>query len=505
MCRTSADAKYNMHNRPEAAGRLIIRACIALFTGVVIVLLQSVFWTNAVSGSMRAIVLVTALVAYFRPHAGLLALAVLTPLGQVGSRTLDSNMRGAEALVLAFLAGALLRGWTLHRFRSLRPDALLIAGVVFSGVVAASCAGQLRLFQLRRDFSAFVLDVSTYAVRHYLVGFDGLGTIFSAMLLLEGVALLIYVVHYCRARREFAHQLIASLVLGAVAAAAVNFTYVGFHLAENGLTAATMRAMLSTRWSFHIGDMNAAASFLAMAMFTAIGMSSRTTTRKGWWIAAAVLIAIAFWLTGSRTALVAVLLAAAGLAAKSAMERSRRVSMSTAVAIAAAVLVTVSVLVAQFFPAAFVGATASQAVRIRWLFLGTTWRMLLAQPLFGVGVGQYARWSSYFSAPEMASLYTRENAHNYFAQIAGELGLLGLITFVWLLAVAFRHRAWRSDARPHPALGPVTAGLAVFILTWLGGHPLLVPEVSYPFWLALGVVPGVSAATPHESHAASGT
>lgn len=495
-----------MHNRPEAALRLIIRACIALFTGVVIVLFQSVFWTSAVSGSMRAIVLVTALVAYFRPHSGLLALAVLTPLGQVGSRTLDSNMRGAEALVLAFLAGALLRGWTLHRFRSLRPDVLSIAGVVFSGVVAVSLVEQLWFLQLRRDApTPFLLEVATYATRRYLIAFDRVDMIFSALLLLEGVALLIYVAHYCRTRREFAHQLIASLVLGAVAAAAVNVTYVGFHLAENGPTVATMRAMRMTRWSFHVGDVNAAASFFAMAMFIAVGMSSRATTRRGWWIAAAVLTAVAFWLAGSRTGLIAVLLAAAVLAAKSAMGRSLRVSVSTAVAITVAALVTGGVLVAQFFPAAFVDATASQAVRIRWLFLGTTWRMLLAQPLFGVGVGQYARWSSHFSAPEMANYYASENAHNYFAQVAGELGLLGLITFVWLLAVALRTRPGRSGALPHPALGPVAAGLAVFILTWLGGHPLLVPEVSYPFWLALGVVPGVSAATPHESQAASGT
>jgi hypothetical protein len=35
---------------------------------------------------------------------------------------------------------------------------------------------------------------------------------------------------------------------------------------------------------------------------------------------------------------------------------------------------------------------------------------------------------------------------------------------------------------------PVVLGLAVFILTWLGGHPLLVADVAYPFWITLGVV-----------------
>src|SRR4029453_4672971 len=34
---------------------------------------------------------------------------------------------------------------------------------------------------------------------------------------------------------------------------------------------------------------------------------------------------------------------------------------------------------------------------------------------------------------------------------------------------------------------PVLLGLAAFILTWLGGHPLLAAEAAYPFWSPLGV------------------
>ena len=40
---------------------------------------------------------------------------------------------------------------------------------------------------------------------------------------------------------------------------------------------------------------------------------------------------------------------------------------------------------------------------------------------------------------------------------------------------------------------PVLLGLAAFILTWLGGHPLLVAEAAYPFWIALGVAAAVVA------------
>ena len=124
-----------------SVSRLLIRASLALFTGVVLLLIQSAFWSNRVSAWMQAIIFATALLSYFRPHYGLLALAALAPLGQVGSRTLDSQMRGAEALVLAFLAGALVRGWTLREFRTFPSTRLHIAALIFGFVVAASCVG----------------------------------------------------------------------------------------------------------------------------------------------------------------------------------------------------------------------------------------------------------------------------------------------------------------------------------------------------------------------------
>ena len=93
--------------------------------------------------------------------------------------------------------------------------------------------------------------------------------------------------------------------------------------------------------------------------------------------------------------------------------------------------------------------------------------------------------------PRCFNYYQRENAHNNFAQIAGELGIAGLISFVAVLVVAlWRRGEERSD---HDVAMPVLLGLAAFILTWLGGHPLLVAEAAYPFWLTLGVAAAVVA------------
>ena len=128
-----------------SVSRLLIRASLALFTCVVLVLIQSAFWSARVSAWMQAIIFAIALLSYFRPHYGLFALAALAPLGQVGSRTLDSQMRGAEALALAFLAGALVRGWTLREFRTFPSTRLHVAALIFGFVVTASWLEQIWL------------------------------------------------------------------------------------------------------------------------------------------------------------------------------------------------------------------------------------------------------------------------------------------------------------------------------------------------------------------------
>ncbi len=83
----------------------------------------------------------------------------------------------------------------------------------------------------------------------------------------------------------------------------------------------------------------------------------------------------------------------------------------------------------------------------------------------------------------------RENAHNNFLQVLGELGIVGFVPFVWALWAIARvvARSSRAGTLPAPALGGA-AGLAAFVLTWLTGHPLLIFEVATAFWLVLGAV-----------------
>jgi len=202
------------------------------------------------------------------------------------------------------------------------------------------------------------------------------------------------------------------------------------------------------------------------------------------WAIPGVLILLAFWSAGSRTAVLCMLAIGAIATAKAVVPPSTRLRTWIAVIF---LLVAGGVVTLRYFPVSFFTGTASSSVASRWMLLGTTARMLGADPLFGLGVGQYQAWSLHFSSPELVALLKRnENAHNQFAQIAGEMGLIGLTAFGAVISIPLYYLR-RPGVRPHSFARPALLGLAMFVATWIGGHPLLVPETSYPFWMMMGV------------------
>ena len=119
--------------------------------------------------------------------------------------------------------------------------------------------------------------------------------------------------------------------------------------------------------------------------------------------------------------------------------------------------------------------------------------MIAARPLFGVGVGQYYRTSPLFLSPQLAWAYGAENAHNYFLQVGAELGVLGLALFCAWVGVVLGRALKAIAIEPHDLrLLGATGGVVVLLGTCLTGHPLLIDEVAFPFWIQFGLVAGLS-------------
>lgn len=469
-----------------AVSRAIVLAAVALFTLAVVVLALSAFRADLVTAPIKWALAIVAVVSLARPRNGLLMLAGLVPFGQIAARHFGTEMRGAEALVLAALSGALVRAWWNGRVRRFPSGPIESAALVFGLVVAASAVEQLWFLQVQWHFPAeFLADVWTYVGHEYLWTFRGLGMVFGAMLLLEGLALLVWAVDCCRDDPKFRERLVGMLVFSAAGAAILNPTYAVQEFLERGLPTAWLTRFIMLRWTVHVGDVNAASSYFSLMVFLAGGLVALRGRRGLGWLVAAVVIATAgLLLTGSRTAFLAVLLVLAGLFVRTVLRRPirpLRVLFGT-------VLLSAPLLAAAAYRLSF-RTSGGRSLTIRWEMLRSAGNMVSANPVFGVGIGQYSLWARRYATPELQALFEpRENAHNNFVQVAGETGLVGLGSFLWVLGVSFREavRASRADRLAHASV----LGLIAFVITWLGGHPLLVPAVAYPFWIVLGLAAG---------------
>ena len=305
--------------------------------------------------------------------------------------------------------------------------------------------------------------------------------------MIEGIALVAATTTLFRATPRLAETLPAVMTVSAALAATSSL------LVTQGIATPAIlveHARLGTRTSAHIGDVNAAASYFGMMLFVALGVAARrwekaTRWPGGAWVAAAIIEAAALWITGSRTG-IAVATIAFGVAAVWAL--SARWSPTGRAAAVTAILIT-AVLAG--------GARAwtlrrDQGASFRRQFTETSVRMIAARPAFGIGVGQYYDASPLYLTPEMAWVYGSQNAHNFFLQVAGELGLVGLALFVMFVGLIVARSAWALVHRPGDMrLLGCLAGVVVMVATWLTGHPLLLDEVAFPFWMLLGLLAGL--------------
>ena len=252
---------------------------------------------------------------------------------------------------------------------------------------------------------------------------------------------------------------------------------------------ALLRYVEGSRFSLHVADLNAAGSQYVLGGLMAVAMAAADSKRRWIWIAAALAMLPALWLSGSRSAALGALIVGGSLIP---IVRHR-----VPVRIAPAAIVLLLVLIAA--AAGVVAAsgqgeqgTASNALRLRSQFLLTSARMFASSPVFGVGAGHYHERSNEFMPPALREVYRHENAHNYFAQQFAELGLVGGALFCWLVASVLI-RGWRALrlGGAEPATLGLFTGCAGYLVTCVTGHPLLVPEAALPFWGAFGALAGV--------------
>jgi O-antigen ligase len=431
---------------------------------------------------LKLIVGAMAVVTLATPAAGLCALAVLTPLAMIIGTALGvEGYRMAEMLVITFLAAWLLRAGS-DRNGPRVPAGMAAAGWLLAAATVTSVAV---LAWRMREFPADLTDTVARLWGAYFLFPDRIGFIDAARMV-EGLGLVVATLHVFRRKPSLAVSLPAALCAGGAGAGAMS-VLIWRGVGPTALVDAFAR--IGYR-SAHIYDVNAAGSYFALVLCLAMGMAWRApgVTRVLWTIAALV-SGSGLWLSQSRSAFAAIVVTA-GLAivwlATAAWTRRARV---------AAVALVIALGLAGSFARVWLleHDPTFRGAGFRQQFYVTSLRMISARPLSGVGIGQYARMSSLFLTPQLAWTYGSENAHNYFLQIGGELGLPGLTFFLIWIGTAMAVMVRSLVHAPDPRLLGASAGVLAFVSTCLTGHPLLVGEVAFPFWIQFGLTLGLAA------------
>jgi len=113
-------------------------------------------------------------------------------------------------------------------------------------------------------------------------------------------------------------------------------------------------------------------------------------------------------------------------------------------------------------------------------------------PLTGGGIGNFYRNSVQYQERDLRK-WNIENVHNYYLQLAEELGFPGLLLFgAVLFSVAFsavQPRGIDGDvAARQVSVQPFLFGVAAYLVTMLTGHALLLSGQQLLFWSALAIV-----------------
>jgi O-antigen ligase len=469
--------------------RFTLAAIPAWFT-LAILLFATPWRIKAIVGLVAAITLVS-------PAHGLLAVAAVAPIAELLAMLMRvEQFRLSEIVVLSFLTAWILRPWEDGRGPRM-PRAMAMAGWLLAGVVVVSLAvGAWQLTAFPGELSA----ATDRVVHAYYLGIDNIGLADSARLL-EGLGLVAATIIVFRKRPLVAVTLPAALTLSATVAA------ISSELLRRRIGPAMSLAWVArigSRVSGHIPDVNAAGSYFAMALCLAAGMAIRAATTQTVpgrrlprafavasrllvacvWLAGAAFSGRGLWLSGSRSAM-GILALVSTLVVVWVLTSTWRLALRAGLIGA--------FLLAMLSAGAINGRVVQKgdqddAIGFRREFNATSLRMVAEHPFFGVGIGQYFQSSALFLPPRLGWFYGSENAHNFFLQVAAELGIPGLALFAAWLAIGLAIAAAALARSPiDPRLLGITAGVVTFMGTCLIGHPLLVDEVAYPFWMLFGL------------------
>ncbi|MDD5688034.1 MAG: O-antigen ligase family protein [Elusimicrobia bacterium] len=113
--------------------------------------------------------------------------------------------------------------------------------------------------------------------------------------------------------------------------------------------------------------------------------------------------------------------------------------------------------------------------RVLWWLAAV--KMILSKPITGIGIGAFADAYQKYKLSGLNSTY----AHNYFLQIAAEVGIIGFSMFVWFFLKLFKQKRTIENI-------PFFIAIVTMLFHGLFDYALLISANALFFWVLLGFV-----------------
>jgi hypothetical protein len=473
------------------AGSVSLLALLAIVIVSVVLLPDASWWVRTVLAGL-------CIVALVRPADALLITTALLGFGIILSHLAGLPLlRVPDLLVAVSLAGCAVHGiLSGARVRSAMSEWVSAPIVLFAVTAVASTFAWLRVYQIQwGQASAYLHALFHFASRDYFVQPGEFWLVVSTVAILQGLALFVVIATWCRIDAAFFGRGLRMLTVGGAGLAMMSVIRFAEILLRNPRGLAQMRATYDgLRISPQIPDYIAAGSYFSLCWLAALGFAIGSARHRLAWVVASLPLLAGLYLTGSRS-VIAAALGGVGVLAFISFVRPRATATRRVIAGA---IIAVVVMIGSFrwmIGHDIAGDQARASLSVRGELLRVGLHVIETRPLFGVGIDRFFLVAGTVKSPLLEAAWaSRRNPHNDFLRFAGELGLLGLGLFLWILASAAARiwQALRSSSDPH--LAGLAAGLVAFLITSMVSNPLMLREVSYVFWIALGLAVGRSAA-----------
>jgi len=453
--------------------------------------LLAYWFLQPVPTTFKAVTAVLVILALLRPAWGLLGFAAIAPVSTVFANFCGAPGMGAQFLeqaALAIGAGVLLRSRPSEGRTRIGGPALFMAVVAAASAAAMLPAATAPV--ARSVWDGLVLH--QLAIRQTAAASPTWMPVFAALVVAECALLGWAVERTVRREPQLAARLVVVALVGHAGAAVLNLqTVVEGAMRVGGGVEALLRQLMSVRISLQT-DWNAGASALVLAGVAGLGLMSRPWSRRVSIGLLFALVALGVWITGSRIAIAMCAGAVVVMIGWQVAQGSRRMRLTVAGVTLALGLIGWQVV------ANSVGRNdpLAHSIKYRGVMFDAGVQLFKEAPVFGIGITKFYGASARFVEPFLRSLGAGpgENAHNNFLQVLAEQGLIGLAGLLWWLAVILVNGVRSQISKPELGRGALLLAIVACVGTWLTGHPLLVPEFAFVFWLYCGILAALTPA-----------